>query len=102
MTAKHIEHRGQRIVQEGPRWTLEAGGPKQVMSHPLGSYLGLDDRDALSREQTDVELGVGAYDKGRRIWPGTPTQFFDSYEDGRIVTEDAFHQALTWLVTEPS
>jgi hypothetical protein len=79
---------------------LAQGGPKFIVGHPLGSYVGFDERRACSKEQTDAELGEGAFDSGRRMWPDNATEtFFDVYSDGRVVTEDAFHQALTWLVT---
>lgn len=97
-----FSHRGEIIVtHDGQAYSLASGGPKQVVAHPFGYYLGFDDRKALDQHETDVELGVGAYAAGKRIWPdgSAAEKFFDTYTDGRVVTEDAFHQALTWLVT---
>lgn len=100
MSDKTITHRGEQIVRTEHGWRLASGGPKQIMAHPLGYYVGFDDRLAMSADFTDLTMGEGFYASGRRTWDDRATEkFFDTYADGRGVTEDAFHQALTWLVT---
>ncbi len=100
-----LKHRGEEIVKSHPAgtttvWRLASGGPKMVIGHPFGHYVGHDTRKAVDEKVTDAEMGKGAYARGVRMYAEEAVeQFFDSYSDKRSVTQDAFHQALDWLVS---
>ncbi len=94
-----LVHRGERIAT-GPHGELRlaAGGPKYIVQHPLGAWMGYDTRRAMDRASAEAALGHPVLE-GRAVWrEGDVEQFFDTYTDGRVTIEDAFHQALTWLV----